>query len=159
MKTHFTFPAYFYSSASRPRRLSPRTRRLSKRSRSETRCLVVYAVQNPEARDMRRSVVPHRCPRAVARASAEAGREPLRLNAAQLVGGAIYDDVDGAPVAVGVTGFDPVCGQLERPIVLGTSDGVGEAVERRHGCLGQVDCIGFVDRDQLVPRQRAGDCA
>ena len=82
-------------------------------------------MQNPEAGDMRRNVIPHRCPRAVAWASAEPGGEPIRLNVAQVVGGAIYDDVDGAPVVVGVAGFDPVCGQLEGPIVLGTSDGLG----------------------------------
>ena len=124
-------------------------------SMSQTRRPTARTVAGPASTS---DVVPHRCPWAVAWASAEPGGEPLWLNAAQVVGDAIYDDVDGAPVAVGVTGFDPVCGQLEGPIVLGTSDGLGEAVERRHGCLGQVDGIGFVDHDQLLPRHRAG-CA
>lgn len=80
------------------------------------------------------------------------------MNAAQVVGGAIYNDVDGSPVAVGVTGIHPVGGKLECPIVLGSGDGRGEAVERRRGRFGQLHGIGIVDHDQLVPCQRAG-CA
>ncbi len=119
--------------------------------------------RRPHSSDGRRpastsDVVPYRCPRGVAWASPEPGGQPLRLNAAQVVGGAIYDGVDGAPVAVGVTGFDPVCGQLEGPIVLGTSDGLGKSVERRHGRLGQLHGRGIVDHDELAPRQHSG-CA
>ena len=102
-------------------------------SRSEPGDVVGDVVEEPVVGDAGGGVVPHRGAGQRRRVGAEPGGQPVGLGGAKLVGGAVDGDVDGTPVQVGVAGFDTEGGQLDRPILLGVGDGIGETGERRGG--------------------------
>ena len=85
----------------------------------------------------------------------EPGGEPFGWVGTQEVGGAVDGDVDGSPVAVGVTGLDAVSGERVRPALFGRLDGgprAGRACAVRVGA--EFDGVGVVDDDEIGPGER-----